>query len=75
MDIKNYEWQSDWAKSHNAQGKAEGEAEMLLVMLEARGVAVPNDVRERVMACSDTEQLKHWGRRAAVIDSADELFA
>ncbi|MFI0480670.1 hypothetical protein [Actinomadura sp. 9N215] len=70
VDIKNYEWQSDWAKSHIA----EGEAKAILLVLEGRGIAVPNDVRERVTGCTDIEQLERWVKRAAVIDTVEELL-
>ncbi|TDB87612.1 hypothetical protein E1264_14100 [Actinomadura sp. KC216] len=69
-----YEWQSDFAKSHIARGRAEGEAKMLLLMLEARGVAIPDDVRKRVTDCTDTAQLERWAKRAAVIEDARDLF-
>ncbi|GAA4232631.1 hypothetical protein GCM10022254_33060 [Actinomadura meridiana] len=73
-----YQWQSDFAKSHRAEGReegrVEGEAKMLLLMMENRGIAVPNDIRERVMSCADTAQLERWAKRAAVIDDARDLL-
>jgi hypothetical protein len=73
-----YQWQSDFAKSHIAQGRAEGrvegEARMLLLMLESRGVAIPDDIRERVTKCTDIDQLERWAKRAAVIDDARDLL-
>ncbi|WP_433473777.1 hypothetical protein ACQPZP_33965 [Spirillospora sp. CA-142024] len=78
VDIKNYEWQSDFAKSHIAEGRAKGEAEgkvrALLILLDARGIAVPNDVRERVSNCTDIHQLDRWIRRAAVVNTAEEFL-
>lgn len=63
------------------EGKLEGMREGrlalaagLLDVLEARGVAVNEAVRERVSASEDVEQLRAWLRRAAVVASADELF-
>lgn len=77
-----YEWQSDFAKTHRAEGRAEGEAEgqakgeakAVLLVLDARGITVPNDVRERVTNCTDTDQLERWVQRAAVIDRAEDLL-
>ncbi|MEU5987473.1 hypothetical protein ABZ806_00695 [Spirillospora sp. NPDC047418] len=85
-----YEWQSDFAKSHiakgeaigeargeaigEAKGQAKGEAKMLLLMLEARGLTIPDAVSERVMSCTDTDQLERWGKRAADIDKAEDLL-
>lgn len=74
MDIKNYKWQSDWAKSHIAQGYAQGMARALLRVLDARSVAVPDDVRTRITDCTDIEKLERWGRRAAVMDPAEVLI-
>ncbi|WUI01497.1 hypothetical protein OHR68_06655 [Spirillospora sp. NBC_00431] len=78
MDIKNYEWQSDWAKSHIAQGYAvgyaRGMAKALLNVLEARRVTVSDDVRARITECVEIEQLTRWIRRAAVMDSAEEFI-
>lgn len=70
MNIKNYKWTSDFAKTHIAMG----EAKMLLLVLEARGIAVPDDVRERVTSCADPEQLERWIQRAVVIDKAEDLL-
>lgn len=73
-----YEWQSDFAKTHRAEGRAEGEAKgeakAVLLVLDARGITVPNNVRERVTNCTDTDQLERWVQRAAVIDRAEELL-
>ncbi|MEV4670701.1 MULTISPECIES: hypothetical protein [Actinomadura] len=77
-----YEWKSDFAKKHRAEGRvegrvegrAEGEAKALLVVLEGRGIAVPNEVRKRVMGCTDSDQLERWLKRAAVVERAEDLL-
>ncbi|TDD91431.1 hypothetical protein E1293_02275 [Actinomadura darangshiensis] len=78
MKLENHEWQSDFALRHiaegKAEGKAEGEARSVLLVLDARGISVPNDVRERICECSDTDQLERWLQRAATITSAEELL-
>ncbi|WP_245681874.1 hypothetical protein [Actinomadura kijaniata] len=56
------------------EGKAEGEAEALLTFLEARGVEIPHDARERILSCTDLDQLNTWLRRAVAATSAAELF-
>ena len=56
--MKGYEYQSDFAKKYVAQGRAEGrvegrvegEAQALLTVLQARGIAVPDTARERILA-------------------------
>ncbi|GLZ16307.1 hypothetical protein Acsp04_65420 [Actinomadura sp. NBRC 104425] len=57
-----------------AEGRIEGEARSLLLILEARGITVTDEQRQRVLACMDLQRLETWVRRAATISSADELF-
>jgi hypothetical protein len=61
-----------------AEGKAErevgGEARALLLLLDVRGIAVPDDARARIAGCRDLAQLEQWLRRAAASTTADEIF-
>ncbi|WP_433657456.1 hypothetical protein ACQPW1_38100 [Nocardia sp. CA-128927] len=57
-----------------AEGEARGEAKMLVRALVARGFAVPDDLRARILACLDTEQLEAWMDKAAVATSLDTVF-
>jgi hypothetical protein len=57
-----------------AEGEAKGKAEGVLAVLEARGLPIPDDARERVLASTDLAALDHWLRRAAVVTSAREIF-
>lgn len=43
-----------------AVGEARGEAKMLLRVLAARGFAVTDDVRERVVGCTDARVRTGW---------------
>ncbi|WP_437996576.1 hypothetical protein WMF26_36995 [Sorangium sp. So ce185] len=78
-----YEFQSEFARSYVAKGREEGmregtlktKAQAVLVVLEARGLEVPADVRERVIVSTDVAELDRWLRRAAVVSDAKELFA
>ncbi len=56
------------------EGRAQGRAQSILVVLEARGINVPDEVRERVTACDDLEVLDRWLVRAATAPSAEEIF-
>jgi hypothetical protein len=56
------------------EGRAQGEAEAILIFLESRGIAVSDEVRERVTSCTDQETLQSWLRRAAKVETAEELF-
>jgi len=83
--LKGYKYQSDFAKKFFAQGFAEGYAEgfaeglaearaeprarHVLIVLRARGLAVPDAARERILSQKDTERLERWLEKAAVADS------
>ncbi|NRQ37903.1 hypothetical protein HII36_39650 [Nonomuraea sp. NN258] len=56
------------------KGRAEGEAEALLAVLEARNLAVNPEVKARIAGCKDAQQLDKWVRRAATAHSIDEIF-
>ena len=71
---ENYEFQGPTFKKGKLEGKLEAMTAGLVDVLEARGLAVDEAVRERVSACEDLEQLRRWLRRAAVVESSDELF-
>ncbi len=57
------------------QGRTEAKAEMVLHILEWRGIPVPDAVRERVNACTDLDRLEVWAQRAVHATDATELFA
>ncbi|GAA0364857.1 hypothetical protein GCM10009530_13230 [Microbispora corallina] len=65
---------SHWVDKGRDEGRAEGEINALLTVLESRGLETSDDARERIRRCTDLQQLKTWLRRAVVVDSADELF-
>ncbi|TDB96062.1 hypothetical protein [Actinomadura sp. 7K534] len=77
-----YEWKSDFALKHIAEGRAEGEAkgrvegeiELLLIVLETRGFTIDDDLRERITTCQDHEQLHTWARRATAGEPLDRIF-
>lgn len=54
--------------------RAEGEAEMLLAILTARGLDPTEAERERIRTCTDPEQLLSWAPRAATATSMAEVF-
>jgi hypothetical protein len=57
-----------------AEGEAKGEAQMILRVMAARGLRVPDEVRERVLSCTDMSQLAKWGDRAATAGSVEDVF-
>ena len=80
--MKGYEYQSDFAKKYVAQGRTEGRAEgrteeaarALLTVLRVRGIAVPDAVRERILAQKDPEQLERWLEKATVAASVTAVI-
>ena len=84
--MKGYEYQSDFAKKYVAQGRDEGRTEgrtegraeeaarALLTVLRARGIAVPDAARERILALKDPERLERLLERAAVAPSLAEVL-
>lgn len=82
MTTTPYRYQSDFARRYfsagkvegQAEGEARGKAEVLLMVLEARGVDVPDDVQVRISGCTDVGQLDTWARRAATADKIGDLF-
>jgi hypothetical protein len=56
------------------QGRAEGEAAMLLRVLTARGFTVSDEIRRRIQSCTDTAQLEAWCDHAVAARSLDEVF-
>ena len=58
-----------------AAAKAEGKAETILTVLEARGVAVSQAQREEILRCSDLARLGRWVVRASLATSAEEVTA
>ncbi|WP_437333987.1 hypothetical protein [Sorangium sp. So ce394] len=75
MMKSNYEFQSEFARSYVAKGEIKAKAHDVLTFLEARGLEVPAEVRERVLASTDLAELDRWIRRAAVVSDARELLA
>jgi hypothetical protein len=57
------------------KGKAEGEAEAVLLVLEARGLAATAEERSRISGCNDLSQLRAWLTRAVKVSTVAELFA
>ncbi len=78
----NYEYQSDFAKKYDAlgrakgeaKGRAEGEASAVLKFLATRRIAVTEEQKTRILACTDLQVLERWIEKAVTVTSGDELF-
>lgn len=79
MTAMQYFWRHPLAEQVREEGREEGRvrerAEMVLRVLEWRGVPVSDAVRERVGACTDLEQLEVWAQRAVHVTDDADLFA
>ena len=58
-----------------AEGETRGEANALITFLEARGFVPNESQRQRIIECTDLEQLNSWVRKAATLVDVEELFA
>ncbi|MFA7768332.1 hypothetical protein [Streptomyces sp. NRRL S-448] len=56
------------------EGRAQGRAEDLLIVLEQRGLDVPDDVRARITGCDDPDTLRRWLTRAVTAPAAEDIF-
>ena len=78
MTTTAHPYQSDFARRYfdqgEAAGEARGEAKAVLAFLDARGIEVPDKVREQIATCTDIDQLDTWVRRAATARTVQDLF-
>ncbi|WP_024800867.1 hypothetical protein [Nocardia sp. BMG51109] len=72
--LRDYNFTSDFARRYIAEGEAKGEAQSVLTVLDARGIDVPDEVRDTITSCEDLELLQKWLRRALEVSRADELL-
>ncbi|WP_238346915.1 hypothetical protein [Nocardiopsis dassonvillei] len=80
--LDTYKWQSDFARKYVGMGREEGREEgraaeaanSVLLFLDARGLTVPDEVRQRVNSCTDLETLRMWIRRASEVERAEDIF-
>jgi hypothetical protein len=68
------QYRSELFREIDERGQAIGEGRAVLTVLDARGVHVPDEVREQIRACTDLTQLDTWLRRAVTATSADEVI-
>ncbi|MFC4908641.1 hypothetical protein [Actinomadura gamaensis] len=66
---------SEWGRRHWDAGYAHGIAKVVLAVLQNRGLSVDSDVKTRIAACADPEQLLEWVERAVVAERAEDIFA
>jgi hypothetical protein len=69
-----YQWQSDFAIEHIAEGEVEEASKAVLIILRARKICVSDQARQRINDCGDLDQLERWLERAATVNTVEELF-
>lgn len=57
-----------------ARGEVRGEARAVLMVLDGRGVPVPADIRDQILACTDPQQLETWLHRAGTATVVDDIL-
>ena len=68
------EYPNKFAKQYVTQGCTEGAARAVLIVLQARGFAVCDVTRKRILAQKDLETLERWHERAVVAASITEVL-
>jgi hypothetical protein len=67
--------EADGEERGRAEGEARAKADAIVAVLEARGIVLSMEMRDRVLGCTDVKTLELWIRRAATVASAEGLFA
>ncbi|OJT24999.1 hypothetical protein BO221_11470 [Archangium sp. Cb G35] len=67
--VRQIAWQESWL-----EGFREGWRNALLIVLEARGLLMDEQSRQRIAACSDLAQIERWLLKAVSVQSVQELF-
>lgn len=52
----------------------EGQAKTICAVLEARGLAISEEQRERILGATESAELERWARKAATVKTTAELF-
>ena len=66
--------QSTWTGRAEERARRGGGAQAVLTVLRARGIAVPDAARERILAQKDPERLERWLEKATIAASVDEVL-
>lgn len=79
MAVGTDEYKSDYVRQWVAEGQAEGtvktKAKDIIVVLRARELHVSPEAENRILTCTDLDQLSAWLPKAAVVSSTEDLFS
>ncbi len=70
-----YQFQSESLRQSFEKGRAAEKAADVLDVLDARGLVVTSEHRDRILGCTDIDTLKRWIRSAVTVTSTDALFS
>jgi len=73
--MKTREYEKTFIERIHDEGLAEGKAEAVLRLLDARGLAPSPEQRQRVTSSTDPVQLNLWFDHAITAGTATEVFA
>ncbi|WP_199038863.1 hypothetical protein [Glycomyces salinus] len=78
METETYPYQSKLLADREARGEARGRAEgaedMLLTVIEARGLPITANQRHRIEQCDDLDRLKQWAKRAISAPTVEDIL-
>lgn len=74
MIPSNYKFQGPTYKEGFAAGEAKGLATGILAILGARGLSPTDAKHQQLTACTDPQVLQAWLKKAAVVESVEEVF-
>jgi hypothetical protein len=74
MATESYPYVSQLRAQGRREGRLEAKREDILQILEYRGIAVSDEVRDAVNACGDKKVLDRWHRRALTVHDGSELL-
>ena len=74
MAQQGYEYVSEFARQFVAEGREEGQKEVLIEQLGLKFGELADEVRERVRA-ADGVQLRIWLKRVLTAQSIEQVFA
>jgi hypothetical protein len=66
-------WEEGRAEART-EARAEAQANAVLTVLRARGIAVPDAARTRILAQKDLQRLERWLEKASVAASVGDVI-
>ncbi|WEH35334.1 hypothetical protein PZB75_19395 [Streptomyces sp. AM 4-1-1] len=68
-------FRSETSQRLRSEGRVEGQAEAVLLILDRRGLPLTDEAVHRIRTCTDPDTLHHWLERAITATTTEELFA